>query len=183
MRHVATGLLVVMCFVGMATMAQMVQAAERPVDVALFSPIEIFPATDDVKGFRFVFIYGKKQNFTGLDLGLAKFTEGDFVGVGIGGHRVGGNAKGVLYGLFNYVEGDFTGWQNGIANWSFGETKGLQSGFYNRGGNLTGVQIGFVNRVTRLNGLQIGLLNFHDEGDQSLFPKEAAFFPFVNWKF
>jgi hypothetical protein len=181
MKKLVVGLIFFLSLAGVGTMSA--RAAERPFDIAIFSPVQLFPAEDDVRGLRLA-IYGVKQNFTGLDIGLVKVTRGNWAGVGIGGQRVGGNAKGIMYGtFFNYVEGDFTGWQQGIANWSFGETTGLQTGIYNRGGNFTGLQLGLVNRVRRLRGLQIGLLNFHDEADQSRFPAESKFFPIVNWKF
>jgi hypothetical protein len=181
MKKWLLGLVVLMAFVSMGTFAQ---AADRPIDLALFSPVELYPATDSVKGLRLA-IYGVKENFTGLDLGLVKVTRGDFVGVGFwGGNKVGGNAKGLQAGFVNYVEKDFTGAQLGLLNYSFGETTGVQWGIYNRGGNFAGVQLGFVNRVTRLSGgLQIGLLNFWDEAASGDWKKERAFFPIVNWKF
>ena len=180
MKKLVMGLMIILGVVGFGTM---VHAETRPVDLALFSPVELFPATDDVTGVRLVFIYGVKQNFTGLDLGLVKVTKGDWVGVGIGGHKVGGNAKGIQYGLFNYVEGDFTGWQHGLANYSFGETTGLQTGIYNRGGHFVGLQLGLVNRVRLLGGVQIGLLNFQDDAEKGDWTKDRAFFPIINAKF
>ena len=181
MKKLVWGLTVLMAFSGMATLAQ---AEDRPIDLALFSPIELFPATDSVTGLRLA-IYGVKENVTGLDIGLVKVIKGDFAGVALwGGNRVGGSGKGIQASLVNYVEKDFTGAQLGILNYSFGETTGLQAGIYNRGGNFVGLQLGLINRATKLGGgLQIGLLNFWDDATPGDFAKERAFFPFVNWSF
>jgi hypothetical protein len=180
MKKLVWGLIALTVLGGMVTLAQ---AADRPIDLALFSPVELFPATDSVTGLRLA-IYGVKENVTGLDLGLVKVTKGDFAGIGLwGGNKVGGNGKGLQAGFFNYVESNFTGCQLGLLNYSFGETTGFQAGLYNRGGNFAGLQLGLVNRVTRLSGLQIGLLNFWDEAAPGDWAKERSFFPIVNWRF
>jgi hypothetical protein len=138
------------------------QVTERPINLALVAPIQIFPATDAVKGVRLNLIYGKNAAMTGLDLGIA--------------NHVTGLAKGVQWGLVNLTDA-MVGWQDGFVNLNEGEFEGLQSGAFNSTGRINGLQFGLVNYARRANGVQIGLVNII---------KEGGFLPFMviaNWGF
>ena len=90
-----------------------------------------------VRGVRFDFGWGAYEETTGLDTGLFAVTKHDFTGFApmVAGSWVGGDARGVLIGPVNVVEGA-----------------------------MYGLQIGFVNCAGDLHGVQIGLLNFNDTG-------------------
>ena len=139
-----------------------VLAQEKPVNLALVTPIQIFPAETAIKGVRLNLIYGRNAALTGLDLGIA--------------NHVTGEGKGVQWGLVN-LSGSFVGWQSGWVNVSEQEFEGLQWGLVNSAGRINGLQLAFVNYAKRANGIQIGLVNIIKEGGQ--FP----FMVIANWGF
>lgn len=151
-------------------------AQERPVQVALFFPVQAFPETDAVRGLRISFIYGKNADLTGLDIGLVSHTTRSFLGV--------------QFGFAGIAEGTFTGAQlNSVVNLSRGTFEGVQWGAVNsvdqgQGVQLSGVslarqfrglQIGIVNYAESLDGVQLGLVNIIKHG--GAFPV----LPLVNW--
>ena len=75
-------------------------AAESPVNLALFSPIQITREEDSVTAFRFSLVYGVNTGVTGVDLSLVGVNHGS--GLGVSWHGAG------------LVDGDFTGWQAGL---------------------------------------------------------------------
>ena len=107
-------------------------AKDRPIQLALLAPIQIFPATDEISGIRLNLIYGKNVSVTGLDLGLIN-------------HTTGGKSVGVQYGVVGINEGDYLGWQYEFVNITQGDLEGLQLGFVNYANNANGLQFGFVN--------------------------------------
>ena len=155
-------------------------AADGPVNISLFAPVQIVKETESVTAFRLSLIYGKNVDMGGLDLSLVGQNTGSFTGISWVG--------------FGMVEGNFTGWQGawlaGIAN---GNMQGLQTGAYTHSGpgstglqwgllntsdDFSGLQVGFVNITERMrSGLQIGLLNIIKSKEK------LKFFPVVNWSF
>lgn len=139
-------------------------AEEKPIQLALFNPVQIFPESTSITGVRFSLLYGRNVSVTGLDLGLVNHvTTGPFVGYQRGG-----------VGL---VDSDFTGWQDCVVNVTKKKMEGFQSGFVNYAGHASGFQLGIVNYAVTMHGLQIGLVNIIKQGGQ--FP----FFPIINWSF
>ena len=124
-------------------------AQNKPINIALVTPIQIVPETEAVSGFRWNIIYGKNSAMTGLDLGIA--------------NHVGGHMEGVQFGWVNLTE-TMVGWQDGIVNYNTGEFEGLQWGGVNYTGRINGLQLGVVNYAERANGVQIGLVNIIKEG-------------------
>jgi hypothetical protein len=145
-------------------LASSVAAEERPIQLSLVTPIQIFPPEDDITGIRFNLIYGRNTSVTGVDLGLIN-------------HCTGGVSKGLQYGLVGIVDADFVGWQYSAVNVTHGDFEGLQLGFMNYAGYANGLQLGIVNYAERMNGLQIGFINIIQQGGQ--FPV----FPIINWSF
>jgi hypothetical protein len=157
--------------------AALAEGGNSPVNLALFSPIQITSETTSVDAFRFSLLYGVNQDVTGLDIGLVNVNRGNGLGV-----------QWVAVGL---VEGDFSGWQSGIVSSTKGHMYGLQSGAINITGTGEGVQwglinkaesfkglmLGFVNVTQNMDGLQIGLVNVIQNKDK--FPV----LPFINWVF
>lgn len=139
-------------------------AEQRPVQLSLFTPIQIFPEGDDIEIFRLNLIYGRNSSVSGLDLGLVN-------------HTTGAGSVGFQFGAFSYNESEYTGWQNGFVTATNGDFKGFQWGFINYARSARGFQLGFVNYVETMYGLQIGLANIIRQG--GVFPV----LPIVNWSF
>jgi hypothetical protein len=139
-------------------------AETRPVQLSLFTPIQIFPENDTITGVRINLIYGRNASVTGLDWGLIN-------------HTTAGMTTAWQIGVVGLVDSDFTGWQNNDVNVVKGNFKGFQSGIVNYARSAKGLQLGFVNYAERINGLQIGLLNIIRQ--DGVFPV----LPIVNWSF
>jgi len=144
--------------------AQPILAQEKPVQLSLFSPIQLVPEGNGIAGVRLSLLYGKNTYVKGLDWGLVS-------------HSTSGMSKGVQFGFIGLVEADFTGWQNTTVNITKGNFEGFQWGFVNYAGYANGFQLGFINYAVSMKGLQIGLVNIIKQGGQ--FP----IFPIVNWSF
>ena len=184
--------------------AQMAQAEPAFFQASLWATeAQLVPATEDVSGIRLE-IYGENRNMTGVDIGFAHSTTGDFVG--FGGlftlyNHVGGTTTGVQWGAVNYTEGEVIGWQNGLINIATAKVKGLQSGlinyndtfaadfsglqlgFINTAKHVHGVQFGFVNFAETLKGVQIGLWNQVNSRGWDQFDPLPKVFPFINLGF
>jgi len=144
--------------------AQPVLAQEKPIQLSLFSPIQLVPEDNAISGVRLSLLYGKNKYVTGLDWGLVS-------------HCTSGMSKGVQFGIVGLVDADFMGWQSSVVNYTKGNFEGFQWGFVNYAGHANGLQLGFVNYAMTMHGLQIGLVNIIKQGGQ--FPV----FPIVNWSF
>lgn len=168
-------LLILVILVAAPALAQ----SERPIQVSLLNPVQIFSEDESIKGLRLNILYGKNANMTGVDIGF------------IAGHTT-GNGKGVQWNLVNITEGDFLGWQWGAANivggaftgyqlgWynsTKGPTEGFQWGIVNTAEDMSGFQLGLVNYAKKMYGLQIGLINIISSKDK------LPVLPIVNWSF
>ena len=154
------------------------QTRERPIQIALFHPVQIFAEDTSIRGLRVNVIYGRNVSVKGLDVGLVN-------------HNTGGISKGLQWGLVGVVESDFAGWQNNLVNLVKGQFIGYQSGYYNdfdngeafqlgivnKARDMKGFQLGLVNYTENMHGLQIGLLNIIKNKDK------LPVFPIVNWSF
>jgi len=149
---------------------QIVSAADgnkgnsTPVQLALFTPIQVFAEHTSIEGVRLNLIYGRNTTLTGFDFGFVN-------------HLTSGHSKGIQFGFVGIIEEDFTGWMDNSVNYVKGRVEGLQFGFFNYGGEVSGIQIGIVNYAERMHGLQIGFIN--------VINKNGAFpiFPIINWSF
>lgn len=146
-------------FVSVPAMAQ-----QKPIQLSLFTPVQLFPETDAITGIRLNFLYGRNTTVVGLDLGLVN-------------HTTTGLSKGLQTGLVGIVDSDFIGWQDNAVNVVKGNFEGLQLGIVNHANYASGLQLGLVNYARSMKGLQIGLINIIGQGGQ--FP----IFPIVNWSF
>ena len=141
-----------------------VKAQDKPIQVALFNPVQVFPENTSITGLRLNILYGKNNNVSGIDWGLVNSTTGKQVGLQMG--------------VINLVDNGFLGLQSGFVNFTDSKFEGLQWGFVNyHRGKVSGVQFGFINYAGSMYGLQIGLINIIQQG--GAFP----FFPIVNWSF
>ncbi len=139
-------------------------AQSKPINIALFNPIQIFPESNSITGLRINLIYGKNAAVTGLDWGLVN-------SVGSGGFT------GVQWGFVDLCDGNFLGLQGGAINLTEQNVEGFQWGLYNSGAHVSGFQLGFVNNAGSMKGLQIGLINIIKTGGF------MPVFPIVNWSF
>jgi hypothetical protein len=175
-----------------STISQPVQAQKRWIQVSVVAPIQIFPVTDTIAGFRLNLIYGRNASVVGFDLGVVNHTtsgafkglqvgilgiaESDFMGLQDNWLNVTqGKLEGMQSGIFN-IASEAGGFQAGWVNHSL-SMKGFQLGFVNYAETMGGFQLGIVNYAQRTSGLQIGLVNIISEG--GAFP----FFPIANWSF
>jgi len=140
------------------------ETKNAPVQLSLFTPVQIFPDDYTISGIRLSLLYGRNASVTGLDWGFVN-------------HTTSGVSKGVQFGFLAIVEADFTGWQNNAFNIVQGDMEGFQWGVVNYAGYANGFQLGLVNYAVSMKGLQIGLINIIKQGGQ--FPV----FPIVNWSF
>jgi hypothetical protein len=154
------------------------QTSEKPFQVALFNPIQIYNEDKGIIILRFNLIYGRNVSVKGLDVGLVN-------------HNTGGVSKGLQHGLVGLVEGDFVGWHDNAVNLVRGEFTGYQSGIYNSLDHGEAFQLGIFNKARDVSGLQLGLVNYTENmyglqiGLVNIIRQKATlpFFPIVNWSF
>ncbi len=154
-------------------------AQDSPVQIALFTPLQIVKAEKGVSAVRLNLIYSVNKSVKYVDLGLVNVTSG-------------GESSGIQWAFAAINKGAFTGWQgasiaitegrfeglqNGFFTSAKGGGKGLQWGMVNTAGAWEGLQVGFINHAQSLHGVQIGLINIIKQNGQ--FPV----FPIVNWSF
>ncbi|MFH1335147.1 MAG: hypothetical protein ABII96_01400 [Candidatus Zixiibacteriota bacterium] len=139
-------------------------AENRPIQIALVTPIQIFPEDNSITGVRLNLLYGRNVSVTGLDVGLVN-------------HTTTGKFIGLQYGLVGLSDSDFSGWQDCVVNITNKKFEGFQFGWVNYADYMSGFQLGLVNYAGSAKGLQIGLVNIIRQGGQ--FPV----FPIVNWSF
>lgn len=150
---------------------------EKPIQIALWNPVQIFPAATSVKGVRLNLLYGLNKDVRGLDVGVINRTTGVF--------------KGLQYGFVGIVGGEMHGWQAHWINTTAVKMYGLQSGIFNQTIGAEGVQFGWVNVAESMHGLQVGLYNQTQTMDGMQIgilnviskAKSHPILPIVNWTF
>ena len=163
MFRINRGFIIIICLM-VGLMCHPALAGQKPIQLALFSPVQIVSEHNAVAGVRLSLIYGKNTRVTGLDYGFVSLaTEGV--------------SAGVQFGVVGIVKADFTGWQNSAVNIVDRNFEGFQWGLVNYADRASGFQFGLVNYARTMRGLQIGLVNIIKQGGQ--FP----FFPIINWSF
>jgi hypothetical protein len=151
--------------VGLCAASIPAQAQEdSPIQLALFTPIQIFPENYSISGVRLNLLYGRNVAVTGVDFGLIN-------------HTTSGETVGFQWGGIGLADGDFVGWQDNVVNVVRNDFEGFQWGLVNYANHASGFQLGLVNYAVTLHGLQIGLVNVIKQGGQ--FPV----FPIINWSF
>jgi len=125
------------------------QADSKPINLALFDPIQIFQRDQSIHGFRFNLLYGNNNEMVGFDLGLV--------------NRATGPIKGLQWGFVHWGESSMVGAQLGLVDLLMkGEAKGAQLSAVNLADSAIGLQWGVVNYAPRMKGLQLGLVNITD---------------------
>jgi hypothetical protein len=141
-----------------------VYAGDKPIQIALFSPLQIFSEEVAITGVRWNVLYGKNISVTGLDFGLINRTTEKM-------------SYGVQFGIVGFPDRGWTGWQSNFVNVTRNEFNGFQFGFLNYAEDANGLMIGVINYARRLYGIQIGLFNLIEAGGV------APVMPIVNWAF
>jgi hypothetical protein len=126
------------------------RAAEKAINLSIFTPVSLVKAEDSVSGFRYNLIYGKNTSVKVVDLGLINQTTT--------------LSSGLQWGAVNYCEGKVSGIQLAALNIDKGPTSGLQWAGVNYAEHAGGLQLAFVNYARKLDGLQIGAINIIKEG-------------------
>lgn len=177
MRRSFAGFLVILLVLVLLPVSSI--AEEKPVQLSLFTPIQIFPEETSITVFRFNLIYGSNASVTGLDLGLVnRTTSGVSKAFQIGFvNWVEADFVGLQWSPINMVKNDCAGFQAGTVNVVMNDFKGFQWGIFNYTKHARGLQLGFINYTETGYGLQIGLINIIREGGF------LPFFPIVNWSF
>ena len=140
------------------------RADDKPVQIALFNPVQIFPSETAITGVRLNLLYGSNAAVNGLDIGIVnRTTENQSVGV--------------QWGILGISERGFKGFQANSVNITYDDFIGLQIGFVNAVEDGNGLMIGVINFAKRMYGVQIGIFNLIGEGGA------AAVLPIVNWSF
>ena len=161
-----------------AAVAAPLAAQEQPIQISLFTPVQIVPESQGVSVLRLNLIYSVNRSVKYFDWGLVNVTSGRA-------------SAGVQWALVAINKGAFSGWQAAAGAVTQGQFTGLQSGWFtsakqgegvqwglvNTAEYWNGLQFGLVNYAQRLHGVQIGLINIIKTGGQ--FPV----FPIVNWSF
>jgi hypothetical protein len=147
-----------------------------PFDVALWSPVSIFPFRRKVVvGASVNLLYGRAASVYGVEAGLVNRETESFGGIQIGGilNLVGdGKATGIqLAGFINSVRG-----RCAVIQIAFG---GNYCGYSPTGvggppGTRAAIQLGMINRIRSGGGVQVGLINASEEVFTGL--KVALFF-------
>jgi hypothetical protein len=153
-------------------------AQQNPIQLALFTPVQLVPENQSVGVLRLNLIYSVNRSVQYVDLGFVNVTSG-------------GASSGVQWAFVAINQGSFTGWQNATAAVTRGPFLGLQSGFFTSARQGEGVQWGFVNTAASWNGLQVGVVNYTERlhgvqiGFVNIIRQGGAFpvFPLVNWAF
>ena len=118
----------------------------KPFQLALVAPAQLVPSDESIQGLRLNLIFGVNNNVTGVDIGVAHETKGDFAGI--------------AFGVVSFVRGEGRGLQfNGIYTEATKRMAGLQVGMFNHSNSMHGLQIGLVNIADDMTGVQIGLWN------------------------
>ena len=139
-------------------------AQSKPIQLSLFTPVQIYPEATPISGLRLNVLYGRNVYVHGVDIGLVN-------------HTTTGHFEGAQFGVVGIADADFDGYQDNWVNVVKGKVTGFQAGIVNYAVNASGFQLAVVNYAGTMHGLQIGLVNIIGQGGQ--FPV----FPFVNWSF
>jgi hypothetical protein len=141
---------------GLAMLAALpAAAADKPINLSLFTPISLAKAEDAVTAFRFNLIYGRNTSVKVVDLGFVN-------------HTTSGVSNGLQWGFANYAESEFSGLQIGALNIDKGIGKGFLLGTFNYTMNGGGLHLALINYAEKLQGVQIGAVNIIKQG--GMFP-------------
>ena len=176
--------ILVLILFSLIIMPQFAGAADtKPVQLAVFNPVQLVPEGDSIKGLRLSLFYTVNKDVSGLSLvwvgvnratgdvsgveiGLGNWVEGSSYGgqVGIVNHT-GKRFVGLQYGMANVTEGDLSGLQWGLVNWTEGYMHGIQGGLLNVSkGQSVGADLGIVNySENSFRGFQGGFVNYAAE--------------------
>jgi len=148
MRPIRVGAGFALCATILAALP--VLAADKAINLSLFTPVSLAKAEDGVTAFRYNLIYGKNTSVQVVDLGLVNHTTK--------------LSSGLQWGGVNYTEGKVSGLQIGFINYDAGTTSGIQWAGLNYAENAGGLQLAFINYARKINGVQIGAVNIIKEG-------------------
>jgi hypothetical protein len=114
----------------------------KPIQLALFDPVQIVPKDQGVDGFRISLFYGNNRFVNGFDLGLVNVSD---------------SMAGFQVIVFGGAEKQFFGWQVGGVGLAGESFAGWQLGILSAAGSVDGVQTAVFSIAThRVHGVQLG---------------------------
>jgi hypothetical protein len=165
------------------------ESSATPIELAFWSPLQLFDESRSVKGLRLTLFWGVNQDVSGVDFSaLTSKADGNVKGVQYSvliakstGNLVGfqsaiasgveGDCAGLQTGIFaTFVDGHMRGAQLSVIGSGADKLSGVQVGVANTASTARGFQLGLFNMTTELKGVQLGLLNFNHEGFLPFFP-------------
>ena len=139
-----------------------------PFQLSVWEPVQLFPETFNVYGFRMNLVYGRNQNLTGFDAGVVNAIMENQVGGQLGLFNLSGRSLGGCAGLLNYTN-TLTGGQLGLLNTAQHSLAGFQAGaLLNLSDHVRGLQVhgGILgNGAVRVDGAQFVLLTGYNLSD------------------
>lgn len=146
-----------------------------PIQISIWSPIQVFPRDWDVVGFRYGGFYSRNRHVYGLDIGFVNRADASSGGIQLGLFNTvsvlkGGDFCAESYARFDYARSDkrpahYTGMQLGLFLNSADEMRGLQSAWGNDAFTIKGVQLALCNFCYDGSGVQIALVGQNAFGD------------------
>ena len=176
-------ILLLTCLV-MFMAASQAMASAAFLQASLTPDIAVWARGTRIEGVSFS-IWGENPQ-TSFALGLVNGFNDMSKGAALGLFNYSDSYTGFQLGVVNYTEGDFFGWQLGAFDYTVGAVQGVQTGFVNYAGRLKGVQIGLVNYAAEVeSGVQIGIVNIIPRNAWfTRFPDEIApAMVLLNWRF
>lgn len=128
----------------------------RPLQISVWSPVQLFSADDSIFGLRVSALYSDNYAMSGLS-------------VSPGWTRTADDMKGIQLGMVNWTDRSLFGWETGFLNYAGNRFSGMEIGAVNIvKDNATGIQLGAVNcNSSFFHGWQVGGL-FNYTGDNSV---------------
>jgi hypothetical protein len=159
--------------------------ASAGVQASLTPDIAVWARGTQIEGVSFS-IWGENPQ-TSFALGLVNGFNDMSKGCALGLFNYADSYTGFQIGIpINYTEGNFSGGQLGLFNYTVGTMQGIQLIGVNYAGRLKGVQIGLINYAAEVeSGVQIGLVNIIPRNAWfTRFPDEIApAMVLLNWRF
>ena len=136
----------IIIFALLSTSFSFAQEGHKPIQIALFNPVQVVNQDLSVHGFRLDILYGENQDMVGFDVGIVNKTNGI--------------QRGAQVGIVSITEGEFNGFRANFVNIGGGQMNGYANGTVNVIGGGNGWINGYVNILEdNYTGLLTGIVN------------------------
>jgi len=132
-----------------------------PIQISIWSPIQVFSRDWDVVGFRYGGFYSRNRHVYGLDIGFVNRADSSSGGIQLGLF----NTVSVLKGRGGFVAENYAHFDYARSDKRPAYYTGMQLGSWNSADEMRGLQCaGGINDAFTINGLQLALMNFCYDG-------------------